>query len=599
MKRYFAPFSKNEKGFSLVEVMISVAIFALLAGAAYQVVTAMLKGTHLNREAVSISSMADEYLEIVRNLPYSQIGTATGNPNGILPDFAHPVLTTQNGNDYSIYYEVTYIDDGADGTIILGTDSVPNDYKQVKLSITNILSNKTYYFLTTIVPKGLEGLASGGALSLQVIDASGNPVSGASIAITSVGLTPAISLSRTSDSAGKWVEVGLPNGTNAYHIVVTKSGYSSDSTNPIVTGTNPNPTKPDATILNGQITSVSFAIDLTSTLTFNTVDNFCAPIGSVGLRVVGAKMIGTSPTVNKFDNTYTTNGSGIYTIPTIEWDTYIPTLTGGTYMIYGSSPIQQINLLPNTNQSFTLNLGPSSTNSLLAIVKDAGTGNPIEGASVRLEKSPSFDDTKLTGGSLWSQQSWAGGNGQATWSAVNRYDSDDGNIDTSSGIKLLSSGGVAIVSSGTLTSSTFDTGTTGTTYTNITWQPSSQSSGATAKFQVATNNDNATWNYVGPDGTTSTYFTTPGTSIHSSNGGNQYIRYKAYLSTTTPSHIPVVTSVTVNYVSGCFTPGQTIFTGLSTGTHTLTVSMSGYTTKIIHPFTISSGYNVQAVSLTP
>lgn len=598
MKKHALSSVSQQGGFSLVEVVISIAIFVILMSGAYQVITAMMKGTQLNREAVSISSLADQYLEAVHNLPYSDIGTATGNPNGILPDFAHPVSVTQNSNAYSMYYEVTYIDDPADGTILLGTDSAPNDYKQVKLSVTNTFTNRTYYFLTTIVPQGLEGLAAGGALSLQVIDASGNPVPGASIAIDSIGITPAISLSRTSDSAGKWIEVGLPNGTNAYHILVTKSGYSTDKTLPITPVTNPNPTKPDATILNGQVTAISFAIDQTSTLTFSTVDSSCAPLASVGLQVRGTKLIGTSPAVYKFNNSYTTNSSGQYALPSIEWDTYIPTILGSTYMIYGSSPIQQINLLPNTNQSFTLNLGPASSTSLLAIVKDSATGNPIENASVELSKG-SYDVTQLTGGSLWSQQSWSAGTGQSNWSNTAKYFSDDSGIDNTNGIKLLNSAGSAIVASGSLISSSFDTGTSSTSYTNVTWQPSSQSSGAVVKFQVATNNDNATWNFVGPDGTSATYFTTPGTSINAAQAGKRYVRYKAYLSTSTPSHIPVATSVTLNYVSGCFTPGQTIFTGLGTGSYTLTVSMAGYSTKTISPLSISSGYNVQAVSLSP
>jgi len=67
------------------------------------------------------------------------------------------------------------------------------------------------------------------------------------------------------------------------------------------------------------------------------------------------------------------------------------------------------------------------------------------------------------------------------------------------------------------------------------------------KFQVAANNDNATWNYIGPDGTTGTYFSTTGTAIDSSLDGNQYFKYKAYLATTDNSATPELGDITINY----------------------------------------------------
>jgi hypothetical protein len=156
-----------------------------------------------------------------------------------------------------------------------------------------------------------------------------------------------------------------------------------------------------------------------------------------------------------------------------------------------------------------------------------------------------------------------------------------------------------LTSSGSLISSTFDTGTDSTSYTTLNWQPTSQDPSVTVKFQIATNNDNETWNFVGPDGTSSTYYTTPGTTIGTANNNNRYVRYKAYLSTTDTTKNPTLTSVGVNYVSGCFTPGQVIFPGLSQAEeYNVVVSMSGYTTKTISDLNIS-GYQTLQVLLTP
>jgi hypothetical protein len=271
-------------------------------------------------------------------------------------------------------------------------------------------------------------------------------------------------------------------------------------------------------------------------------------------------------------------------------------------MIYGSSPIQQINLLPNTTQLFNLILGTKTTNSLLVIVKDSSTGNPIEGATVNLTNtSPSVNTSSITGGSLWSEQYWNGGSGQANWSDTTKYWSDSGGINTNTAplaIRLTNSGGHTLVNSGYLDSSTFDTGSSGTNYTTLNWQPTSQDPAVTVKFQVATNNDNATWNFIGPDGTSGTYYTTPGASISSANDNNRYVRYRAFLSTTDNTKNPTITSVGVNYVSGCFTPGQVFFPGLtSSNKYQVITSMPGYTTKTVSNLNIS-GYQVLQVLLT-
>ncbi|MHB8651622.1 MAG: prepilin-type N-terminal cleavage/methylation domain-containing protein [Minisyncoccota bacterium] len=590
--------AETAKGFTLIELLVSAAVFAVLCIGVYDTITAMIRGVAVAREQAAVAALADQYLEIARNLPYANVGTISGNPHGSLPDLPNALNVTVDGVSYQVYYAASYVDDPADGTALAGTDSAPQDYKQVKLYVKNVATGGISNFLTTIVPTGLEGLGSGGALLISVFDAVGQPVPRATITITNTAINPAINITRTADANGNWVEVGLPASNNGYHVVATKNGYSTDATYPS-TVPNPNPVKPDATIVNGSVTQVSFSIGLLSTLTFNTLDTTCHPLSSVGLEVRGAKLIGT-PGVYKFDRTYTSDTNGTIPLSSIEWDTYTPALTGTTYMVYGSSPVQQISVLPNTTQTFTLNLGAKTANSLMVVVKDASTGNPIEGATVELQKvSPASDVSQITGGSVWSQQDWVGGSGQAAWSNPTAYFQDNGSVNVNgvpSGLRLANLNGTYL-SPGTLTSSTFDTGTAATAYTMLTWQPSSQDPATSLAFQIASNNDNTTWNYLGPDGTAGTYYTTPGSAISPANSGNRYVRYKAVLSTTDTSKTPVLSNVTLNYVSGCITPGQVMFAGLQAGSdYSVSVSMAGYQSQTITPVTVN-GYNVLEVLL--
>jgi len=584
----------RQKGITLIEVVVCVAIFAILSISVYGIFTSIVNGIAYYRDKTTVSYLANQYLEIMRNMPYSQIGTIEGNPHGTLADLPNSINLNIGGISYQIYYAISYVDDSADGTALLGTDPAPNDYKQVKLYITNVKNGVTSNFLTNVSPKGLEGLASGGALAIQVFDAVGQPVSGATIHITNTSITPHINLTRTADANGEWIEVGLPDSANSYNISATKSGYSSDQTYPI-TEQNPDPVKPDATILNGQVTSISFSIDRLSNLNFYTLNQTCSGVSGVGLEVKGTKLIGT-PSLLKFDNTYTSSSSGLVALNNIEWDNYTPSLTGPSYMIYGSSPIQEVSILPNTSQDFNIIVGPKTDNSLLAIVKDASTGNPIQGAEVYLQGAGN-EYTGFTDGSVWSQNDWSGGAGQSDFSNPSQYYSDDGNVSATgvpSGLRLAQVGGTYVFS-GVLESSSFDTGTELTSYTTLTWQPTSQDPATSIKFQIAANNDNLTWNYIGPDGTGSSYYTVPGTTITNENS-KRYVRYKVFLSTTDNSITPVLTSININYVSGCSSPGQVMFSGLQqSSNYHATISMTGYQTQITDSLDVSGYYVLQVL----
>lgn len=574
---------RGVRGFTLVETLIVLVIFALLIFSIIALGTAAVRGLRTYRDTAIVAALSQSYIEIARNLPYAQVGTKTGNPSGPLPDLANPQEVAYNGAKYQIYYTVAYVDDPADGT-----GPTDTDYKQVKLYIKNLTTNHQSSFVTTVVPKGIENMATGGALVLSVINAIGQPVPGATVHITNSTIVPALNVTRTTDAQGKWTEVGVKASANSYHIVATNSGYSTDQTYPSA-GLNPNPTKPDATILVGQSTSVSFSIDQLSALTLRAVDQTCHAVSGADIQLKGAKLIGT-PSVLKFDQTYTTDGTGKIVINPIEWDTYTPT-PKGSYMLYGSSPLQQINLLPNTAQQSTLMLGPVTSNSLLVVVTDASTGNSIEGATVTLRNNGTgYAASKLTAGSILYQEDWSGGPGQEDFLAVHKYASDSGSVDTQtqpSGLRLAQVGG-AYTASGELISSTFDTGTASTTFSTLTWNPQSQSASTSIAFQLAANTDNTTWNFVGPDGTASTYYTVPGTTIHSVLNNKRYIRYKVVLTTTSTTTTPVLSNATINYMSGCYTPGQSMFAGIAQGGgYQVEVQMSGYQTQTINNITLS------------
>lgn len=594
----------KNKGLTLIEVVVSVGIFAVLAMSAYGLYATVTNAIIYYRGQATVSALAGQYLEIARNLPYSQVGTENGNPHGPLPDLPSPLNVTFNGIDYQVYYVVNALHDPAD--INIGVQN----YKQVKLYIKNMSTGKANSFVTTIAPISLASMGSGGVLSVQVINKAWELVPGAVVNIINTNITPNINLTRTTGADGKWIEIGLTPDSN-YHVVVTKSGYSTDQTYSATQY--PNASNLDAIVIQGQVTQTTFIIDHLSNLVFNTLNQTCQSISGVGVNVQGAKTI--SPGLPKFNKPYISDGSGmIYPASTsscsnscgagsccLEWDVYTPTLTGSTYMVYGTSPVQSVYLLPNSSQNFNLILGPKTANSLLAVVKDVSE-NPIEGATVELDGPDT--GSAVTGGSVWYQDDWTGGSGQEDFEDTSKYYEDDGNISADEipyALRLLKFAG-SYVPSGALVSSTFDTGTDETFYTSLNWRPDTQLNPeeTIVKFQIATNNDNETWNFTGPDGSSDSFYTVPGTTISSANNNNRYVRYKAFLSTTDPQRTPELSSISVNYVSGCPTPGQVMFPGLAASeNYTVTVSydVQGYQSQTFNNVDID-GYFILQVTLS-
>ena len=99
--------------------------------------------------------------------------------------------------------------------------------------------------------------------------------------------------------------------------------------------------------------------------------------------------------------------------------------------------------------------------------------------------------------------------------------------------------------SGTLESSSHDCGLPAI-FGTISWD-SKVPPQTELKFQIATNNDNSTWNFVGPDGTSATYYESSGAVIWSGHNGNRYIKYKAFFSTAILCQTPELEEVRITY----------------------------------------------------
>jgi hypothetical protein len=411
--------------------------------------------------------------------------------------------------------------------------------------------------------------------------------------VVNASVTPSIDLTDTTNASGVLELVGVPTSTQRYWISVTKAGYSTDQTYPPGGSGNPNPSKPNATIVAETVTSVSFSIDQLSSLAVSVTNDQCAPIGGKTLTMQGTKIIGTTPNVLKFSTSSVLNASGTLAMQNVEWDTYILGLNAPAYDIAGTIPFNPITVNPSSTQAFQFILQSVSDPALLATITDAGTGGGIANAQVTLSKS-GFSKTLSTDHATFSQSDWS--NGAFSSGGIGL---DPSSVPGEVGLLASPSSTYATSSASWLISNTFDVGGTASTFNTLSWTgtaPVQTGSGSVA-FQVAANNDNASWSFIGPDGTAGTYFTAPTTGLPASLSGDRYFRYKLLLNTQDQNYSPEVTGVSVDFTANCVPPAQALFQGLPQGTYTLDATASGYAENST-TVSVAAGYQSSTLSLT-
>ena len=585
---------RSNAGTSLIDLIISIGILAVLFGGIYLVYFSIITAiANVNVRSAAATAISQE-LEMVRNLPYDSVGTAAGIPSGVIPQ-----TQTVSVENYQFLLTTTVrnIDDPFDGT--LGgspNDTAPDDYKLVAVDATCPICNDgiDVEITTTVAPKNLESATQNGSLFLYAVDANGDPISGVTMEVKNASVTPSIDLTDTTNVSGVLELVGVPTSTQAYSVVATKGGYSSDQTYS-ATVSNPNPSKLPLTVAAQTVTAATFSIDQLSQLNVYASDDRCVPIGGQSFSMFGTKLIGTSPNVLKFSTSSATNASGTKNFPSMEWDTYTLQLSNAAENVLGTLPLDPITINPSSTASLRLILQPAQNPALLVTVVDSASGNGIANASTTITKG-GFSETLTTDHATISQTDWSGQNasGTSSQSGVDAV-SEPGQVT----LLVNASGTYATGTIGWLVSNAFDLGGSSSSINSISWGPSSQPPGTgsdSLEFQVAGNNDNTTWSFIGPDGTADTYFTGPG-PLPASLAGDRYFRYEAYFSTQDPGFTPELDNVTFDFSADCVPPAQVLFTSLGQGTYTVSASAANYASNS-GTVVVGAGYQSSTIELT-
>jgi hypothetical protein len=272
MHKIVARFAKlgSERGFSLVEVLVAgvvlvvglIMISQFFASAAARVLNSDVRTV--------LHEIATEELESIRGLPYTDVGTTDGQPQGTLIAVEDRVVQNMTVH---IERAVVYWTDPS------YTGPYPANYRRVTVTVSDAGRDSVEPVeLVTNVAGG----ANGGTLDITVTNVAGDPVPDAQLAITNTHLMPNVNIHSSAlktDDLGRMIVPGLtPDGTTSYVVTASKSGYNTDFTSPGVV------------VLDGlPYTVVQLTIDRLATMVVKVQDFEGNPVAGLNLRVVGPK----------------------------------------------------------------------------------------------------------------------------------------------------------------------------------------------------------------------------------------------------------------------------------------------------------------------
>lgn len=252
---------KNSKGTSLVEILVGIAIIAMVFVTLFSSFQAMLTFAERNQLRANALLLANEHIEIIRAIPFDSIGTIAGLPSGNIPQLETIVF---DNKEYVRRTFIQYVDDPADG--LGAADSLAADYKRIKVEISYNFRGTTQSFslVTTIAPKSQESLVGAGVLRINVVDSQNDPLFLAAVHVLNTTVATSVDISTFTNASGTVSFPGAWAG-GGYEVYITKPGYSSAQTY-VSTTTNPNPSPSPYNVAENGTTEVFFKIDELSSI---------------------------------------------------------------------------------------------------------------------------------------------------------------------------------------------------------------------------------------------------------------------------------------------------------------------------------------------
>jgi hypothetical protein len=355
-------------------------------------------------------AVANEKMEIIRNLSYTNIGVVGGSISGSIPE---DETVTENTGHYNVHTTVLYKDDPLDGSGY--SDSVWfEDYKEVTLEVSWTGASGNTEQVETVsrfVPQGLEVKnINDGILSINVFSdqpgGTGIPSSTVHVVNTATGLDTEVD----TDNTGNITLMGdkIKNSIQKYQITVSKSGYETVNTMAPYPTSSYNPIDVHASVVLGSINMANIVQNKLAKLKVSTIDYLGNAIQNIPFHLTGGRKLGTQAAspftpIYNIDSDYSTGSNGEKDFGSVSPGQFTFTLSPSVtdYAVIDMTPTSPFTLFSDNDLNFKISLAAKNATSLLVRVNSDVSGNtaPVTTAQVELKNSSGYDVTQTVSAS--------------------------------------------------------------------------------------------------------------------------------------------------------------------------------------------------------
>lgn len=391
--KYFP--KKDKPGFTLIEALTLLFIFSVILVTFYSVFSAGTRYIIESKNRLGALALANEKMEIVRNLAYDNIGTVGGEVGGNIPQDEEVI---ENTRKFDVHTLVEYFDDPYDR---LGYQDLIwfEDYKIVTITVSwaNSPVQNPVKLVSRFVPHGVEkqnpndGILAVNVYSKRPDNGETSPVENSVVHVTN----PEIGLDteKETDDEGNATFMGsnIRYSIQGYQITLSKSGYEAVSTMPPYPASPYNPTDTDVSVVLGAPNVFNVAQNKLADLKISSLDYLGQSVAGIDFSIKGGRQMGT--TIETNDPVYslsengTTGSSGEKKYSSISPGQYAitPALSETNYELIRTDPASPITLLWDSPLDFKIKLADKNAASLLVTVLGNDDNLPVLGAQVELK----------------------------------------------------------------------------------------------------------------------------------------------------------------------------------------------------------------------
>lgn len=361
--------AKSERGFTLMETLISIALIVVAFSSVLPLYYSLTNYVTSNRLKAEANNIATREMERIRTAKYVNAGLVGGSPNGIF--VADRDENRAPTGSFHISTRINWVDDPMDGTAALGTDPMPNDYKQADIYIYE--TGKTVllaHVSSNIASESEELPITGGNILAEVFLAdSVTPVENATIEIM-LGPTSPLTNFTKNDGTTLFAELTPSVTAGDYSLRASMSGYvvkDNDQT---------------TTVNLGQTRTLVFLMDIPGELHVRLLDSDGHLINtpsSVKLQGTGLETFSQS--------------DGYYTIHDLFPGGYEVSATAASYK--PTPTATPVTIIRNQVTSIDLTLLPQEHGNLrLEVFDDNNHSQRVGNSNVTLTNNDSGEETK-------------------------------------------------------------------------------------------------------------------------------------------------------------------------------------------------------------